>query len=126
MVRSGSRGCLPSQFLALSLNNAHGGGHAVVRRFRLNPAITRLRVCDIVGVLLADLAVVVNLVPQVIRSVTLVNLPLAVQILSIVRSLHGGVSWHRLLSIAVIEMGVFEEFDSAGIQRILDSLALSE
>jgi len=79
-----------------------------------------------VGVLLADVAVVMHLVAQVVGNVTLVDTALSAHILRVERRLHGGLAGEGLLLITVIEVGIFEELDPVRVQRIVDSLTLGE
>lgn len=61
----------------LVLDDAHGGRSAHVYLLGLDPFVTHLTVGDILGVLLADLSVVVNFVAESVSIVSVIDTALA-------------------------------------------------
>jgi len=66
--------------LLLVLDEAHGGRRAHVYFLGLDPFVTHLAVGDILGVLRADLSLVVNFVAKSVRIVSIVDTTLAGQV----------------------------------------------
>ena len=103
----------------LVLNQAHRGSSAVVLLTRLDPLVTHLGVSDVISGLLPDLAVVVDVVAQTVRVVSLVDGLSARQVLLMERGLGRGEGHQGLLPICVVKVRLLEELDAVGAQTVI-------
>ena len=115
--RGGGIGHIASFLLVL--DETHRCGRAHVYCLGLDPLVTHLAICDIVGILSANLPIVMDFVSEGPGVVPIVDRGPARQIQLVMRGLLARLAEQRLATISVIEMSILKEADSLGAELVV-------
>ena len=103
----------------LVLDQAHRGGGSHVNGLGLDPFETHLAIGDIVGILSANLSIVVDFVPEGPGIVSVVDRGPAREVQLVMSRLLRGHAHQGLASISVVEMSVLKEADAIGAELVV-------